>query len=74
MLTFLRTDSIAALLERSSSILLAEPSRSQQNKKREWKKDKQDVHQIEYASDGSKNDLTDVEKQLLLKELQKIMR
>ncbi|MFP7658082.1 hypothetical protein [Chryseobacterium proteolyticum] len=35
---------------------------------------KKDVHHIEYALDGSRNDLTEAEKQLLLKELQKIIR
>ncbi|WP_175623067.1 hypothetical protein [Chryseobacterium schmidteae] len=34
---------------------------------------KQDEHQIQYALDGNKNDLTEVEQQFLLKELQKII-
>lgn len=35
---------------------------------------KQDIHQIEYVLDRNKNDLSEVEKQLLFKELQKIIR
>ena len=35
---------------------------------------KQDVHQIQYALDGNNNNLTEIERQLLLKDLQKIIK
>ncbi|WP_126652197.1 hypothetical protein [Chryseobacterium aureum] len=35
---------------------------------------KQEVHQIQYALDGSRNDLAETEKQSLLKELHKIIK
>lgn len=34
---------------------------------------KQDIHKIQYALDGNNNNLTEGEKQLLLKEIQKIL-
>ena len=35
---------------------------------------KQDAHKIRYAVDGNNNNLTEAEKQLLLREIQKIMK